>query len=294
MAAMKSGDSQLAKLAVSVKADVFASVKKAIDGMIAELSKIQKEEQEQYEFCTSEIKANEKQTEAKTELKGQLEQTIADSESTIAKLTEDITTLKAEIAAMNLEMKSASVNREKENADFQVTVADQKATQAILKKALDRLKAFYAAKLLQTSAKQTPPTQGTYKKSAGSTGVMMMIDMIITEAADVEKKALVAENDAQKTYEEFIAESNASVAAASQNVITKTEEMAKTDKVKIAAEDDLASTIDDLLKLGEHNVALHQECDFLIKNFEVRQSSRTEEIESLKNAKAIFSGANFR
>merc|ERR1719428_998128 len=216
MAAMKSGDSQLAKLAVSVKADVFASVKKAIDGMIAELTKIQAEEAEQYEFCTSELKANEKQTEAKTELKAELEQKIADSESTIARLTDDITTLKAEIAATNLEMKAASQNREKENADFQVTVADQKATQAILKKALDRLKAFYAAKgLLQTSDKQTPPPQGTYKKSAGSTGVMMMIDMIITEAADVEKKALVAENDAQKTYEEFIAETNASVAAAS-------------------------------------------------------------------------------
>merc|ERR1719160_2223255 len=98
LAAMKTGDAQLAKLAVSVKADVFAEVKKAIDGMIAELSKIQKEEEEQYEFCTSELKANEKQTEAKTELKAQLEQTIADSESAISRLTEDIKTLKAEIA----------------------------------------------------------------------------------------------------------------------------------------------------------------------------------------------------
>merc|ERR1719160_1784545 len=69
MAAMKSGDAQLAKLAVSVKADVFAEVKKAIDGMMAELSKIQAEEAETYEYCTSELKANEKETEAKTELK---------------------------------------------------------------------------------------------------------------------------------------------------------------------------------------------------------------------------------
>merc|ERR1719428_2250007 len=193
MAAMKSGDSQLAKLAVSVKADVFAEVKKAIDGMIAELSKIQKEEEEQYEFCTSELKANEKQTEAKTELKAELEQKIADSKSTIQRLTDDITTLKAEIAATNLEMKTASTNREKENADFQVTVADQKATQAILKKALDRLKAFYAAKgLLQTSDKQTPPTQGTYKKSASAGGVMNLLQGVIDESVDVEKKALKA------------------------------------------------------------------------------------------------------
>merc|ERR1719389_1020833 len=110
--------------------------------------------------------------------------------------------LKAAVPSTQIEMKKASENREMENKDFQVTVADQKATQAILTKALERLKAFYAAKgLLQTSERQTPPPQATYKKSAGSTGVMMMIDMIITEAADVEKKALVAENDAQATYE---------------------------------------------------------------------------------------------
>ena len=53
------------------------------------------------------------------------------------------------------------------------------------------------------------------------------------------------------------------------------------------------ATIQDLLLLGEHNAALHQDCDFLITNFETRQSARAEEIDSLFNAKAIFSGASF-
>jgi len=202
--------------------------------------------------------------------------------------------LKAEILSTQIEMKSASENREAENKDFQVTVADQKATQAILSKALDRLKAFYAAKgLIQTAQAQSPPPQASYSKSAGSTGVMMMIESIIKESADVEKKALNAENESQKAYEEFIADSNASVAAATENINNKTGQMASAEKELIAAKDDLKNTIDDLLKLGEHNVALHQQCDFLIKNFEVRQSSRAEEIESLFNAKAILSGANY-
>merc|ERR550537_1192954 len=120
-----------------------------------------------------------------------------------------------------------------------------------------------------------------------------MIEMIVKESVDVEKKALYEENQAQKAYEEFISESNAAVAAASENIASKSEFKAKSEKEKISTEEDLAATIQDLLMLGEHNVALHQDCDFLIKNFEIRQSARAEEIESLFNAKAIFSGANF-
>merc|ERR1719335_1531698 len=286
---MKSGSAQLAQLASSAQQDAFAEVKKAIDEMMAELKKTQKEEADKYEFCTSEIKANDKERAAKTDTKADLEQTIADLTAKIETLQAEIKQLNADILNTRVEMKKASENREAENKDFQVTVADQKATQAILTKAVDRLKEFYG--FVQT--KQTPPPQATYKKSAGSTGVIMMIEMIIKESVDVEKDALNAENEAQKDYEDLIKDSNDSVSAMSAGVASKTEEMAKAEKDKIAAEADLKATTEDLLLLGEHNVALHQDCDFLIKNFEVRQSARAEEIDSLFNAKAIFSGANF-
>ena len=45
-----------------------------------------------------------------------------------------------------IEMKRASEDRVVENKDFQVNVADQCATQAILTNALDRLKMFFVAK----------------------------------------------------------------------------------------------------------------------------------------------------
>merc|ERR1719359_1279971 len=120
-----------------------------------------------------------------------------------------------------------------------------------------------------------------------------MMEGIIKESEHVEKMALKAENDAQAAYEEFISDSNASITAMQNDVTSKTEEKAKADKEKVEAEQDLASTIDDLIKLGEYNVALHQDCDFLLKNFEIRQTSRAEEIEALNNAIAIFSGTNY-
>merc|ERR1719313_1492877 len=273
-AAMKSGDRQLSMLSSKMKLLDFSEILTAIDAQMAELKKIQKEEADKYEFCTSEIKANEKETAAKTDLKADLEQKIADLESTIGTLTEEIAALKA-----------ASETREAENKDFQVTVADQKATQAILKKATDRMKAFYG--FVQQ------PKQGTYDKHGGGNIVVSLLQSVIAESEDVEKKALNAENEAQKTYEEYITDSNASNSAAATNIMNKSGSKAKAEQDKIATTESRDATIQDLLLLGEHNAALHQDCDFLIKNYDVRKTARSEEIESLFNAKAIFSGANF-
>jgi len=289
---MKHRSAELLKLATSVQLDGFVEVKSAIDTMIAELKKTQKDEEDQMNFCNDELKQNAKSRSEKADQKQDLEQTIADETATVERLTDSIAAQKKAVAEMQLEMKRAGDTREKENADFQVTVSDQRATQAILKRAVERLKAFYAAKLLQTSTAQMP-AQKTYKKSGGAEGVMLLIQGIINESKDLERKALADENDAQKAYESFISDSNASIDAATQDIVNMSEANAKADSAKIDAEGDLRHTIDDLLKLGEYSAALHQDCDFLIKNFEVRQGSRAEEIESLANAKAIFSGANF-
>jgi len=285
-AAIKSGDAQLVKLASSTKLLDFSEIKKAIDDMMAELKTTQKNEDDKYEFCTSEIKSNEKQTAAKHELKADLEQKIDDLSSSISTLKDEIAALRAQVAQTNVEMKAASENREAENKDFQVTVSDQKATQAILKKAMDRMKDFYG--LLQTNQ----PKQGTYGKSAGGNHVMNLLESIIGESADVEKKALNAENEAQAAYEEYITDSNAANAAANESIMNKSGEQARADKDKIQATESRDATIQELLLLGEHNAALHQDCDFLITNMDTRQSARAEEIDSLFNAKAIFSGAN--
>merc|ERR1719345_39548 len=49
----------------------------------------------------------------------------------------------------------------------------------------------------------------------------------------------------------------------------------------------------ELEQLSNYNAELHQSCDFVMKNFEIRQTARDEEVEALKQAKAILSGAKF-
>jgi len=40
-------------------------------------------------------------------------------------------------------------------------------------------------------------------------------------------------------------------------------------------------------------VKQRSDCDFVVKNFEIRQTARDEEVEALRQAKAILSGAKF-
>merc|ERR1719428_2544070 len=120
-----------------------------------------------------------------------------------------------------------------------------------------------------------------------------MIETLVEESKAAEAEAVKSETDAQEGYESFMKDSSNAVEILSKDVANKSEELAKSDSDKVAAEEDLKGTIENLLSLGEYSQELHKQCDFLVKNFDLRQSSRTQEMEALAQAKAIFSGAKF-
>merc|ERR1712157_619458 len=123
---------RLATLAYKVRLDAFTRVKKAIDDMIAQLLKEKADEIKHKDFCVDEFNTNQLQTEKKEREKQDLIAKIEDLEMTIKALTEAIDTLKAEIAEMQVQMKRAGEDREKQNKEFQQTVADQRASQKLL------------------------------------------------------------------------------------------------------------------------------------------------------------------
>jgi hypothetical protein len=295
-AASKTHNPRLMQLAISMRLDAFGKVIENIDKMVVALKAEQKEEVKQKDYCVGEFNSNAKQVAEKTDFQNDLNQQIADLTTKIESETEAVATLKGEIADMNTEMKKASENREKENHEFQLAVKDARATQDILKKAMDKLKSFYdkkAAALLQEQEDQEQPAQAEYKKSGAASGVMAMIETIIDEAKGIEEESTKGEADAQAAYESFMKDSTASIKAAQESVTSKTEELAKATAEKVQAEGDLKHAIEDLLSLGEYGQQLHKQCDFLVNNFNLRQESRTGEIEALNSAKAIFSGAKF-
>merc|ERR1719428_1878027 len=114
---------------MKARMDSFAKVKESISGMIDALTKEKKDEIKHKDFCVEELNNNERDTEMKSRDKGDLEAKIDDLTMTIETLTKEIATLKAEIAEMDMQMKRAGEDREKENKEFQIVVSDQRATQ---------------------------------------------------------------------------------------------------------------------------------------------------------------------
>jgi len=301
VAAEKLHSPRLATLAYQVKWDAFTRVKKAIDDMIAQLTAEKEAEIKHKDFCVDEFNTNQLQTEKKEREKQDLIAKIEDLEMTIKALEEAIAGLKSEIAEMQVQLKRAGEDREKQNKEFQMTVADQRETQKLLKAALGVLQDFYgkqaAAALVQKRQEPVgpPPPAGfeEYKKNAASGGVMSMIQQIINDAKAMEAEAIRSEEDAQKAYEDFVKGTNASIEANSKDIVNKSEEKATAEGELVETREAKEAALLELEQLSNYNAELHQSCDFVMKNFDLRQTARDEEVEALRQAKAILSGAKF-
>jgi len=303
----RSGNAQLAMLASSVQIDAFEKVKVAIDNMVKELGKQQKEEVEHRDFCTKEMNTNTRETAAMYDKKAVLETTIADTTKTVEELAKDIEERTKAIATMQADMKRSSEVRESENAEFQEEVTNQRITQGILQKACDRMNQVYsdmkvsleqddAAPHIQTSGTHTDPGNGParfdkYQQSSGGDKVVQMIEEIIADSKNSENDALRSEQDAQAAYENNMKDLNKSIIEYTRAINNNVENKAKAEQTLTAAKADLKSTMRELEGLNDVINSLHKQCDFVLRNFEARQAARAQEMDALNEAKAILSGA---
>jgi len=295
LASVSGPRAQLSTLAVSVELDAFTKVKAAMDKLIAELQAEQKEEVELKLFCEEEFDTNEKMTYKGEEKKKDLEAEIESLAALIKKLTEEQEAAEARIVEAKKEMKWASEDRELENAEYQQSVADQRATQVILKKALDKLAAVYKTQKRGNAAalsQQTPPVQfAPMKQHGGSSVVMGLIEQIIEDSKKTEAAEVASEKEAQASYETFITNTNEEIAGLTSMIIQKSKSVEGAKLDTQTAQGDLASTQAELESLAATKADLHDQCDFVVKNFDIRQKARLNEIEAIQEAKAILSGA---
>merc|ERR1719161_890140 len=291
------GSPRLSQLAVSMRTDVFAKIKVAIDQMVEQLKQEKKDDVKHRDFCIAELNQNEKQTDEGYDTKKELEIKTDDLNMLITNTGEEIAAAQKEVADTELQIKKASQNREAENFDYQTTISEQKATPAILAKAMQKLKDFYenptAGQKLSGlfQVKQAPP-EGfkEYKKSGGATGVMMMIETIIEDSVTLAKDAAKAEQEAQTGYEKFVKDSNDAIDTLNKGIAEKTSALADAKADLARTEADMKDTMSTLLELANMAQELHAQCDFTLKQFDARQAGFTKEIEALNEAKYILSG----
>merc|ERR1719456_1442929 len=120
-----------------------------------------------------------------------------------------------------------------------------------------------------------------------------MMQTIIDDSKSLEKEAVRAEEDAQSGYEDFVKETNNAVEAKTKDSVSKSEMKAKAESDKVEAETSREAVMGELENLANENADLHKSCDFTLKNFDLRQGAREDEIGALKQALNIFSGASF-
>merc|ERR1719482_1793240 len=274
------------------------------DKMVVELKKQQENEYQKHESCKKDIDSNEDATMEKTAEKKDLDAKMTALKGQLEGLTEELSELATQVKEAHIAMKQAGETRKKENHEFQQVVADQRATIEILNKALDRLKSFYnkesllavdahAHKQEPGAAVAPPPAAGkAYKANGMSGGVMQLLEKIIQDAQTADQEAVAGEQKSQEAYATFVANTNESLDAFEKAIAGKTEAKDKATADHLTTKQDLGAAQTAIGDLNDESKALHLDCDYLLKNFDIRQTARQEEIEAIQEAKVILSGAD--
>merc|ERR1719443_1857013 len=119
-----------------------------------------------------------------------------------------------------------------------------------------------------------------------------MIEKLIYDTKEITAESKKSESEAQAAYEALVADTNESIRGLTKEITAKTKAKAQAKKDLSSTTSDLGDAEAELENLGKYNADLHGECDYVMKNFDIRQKARAEEVEALQQAKQILNGAN--
>merc|ERR1719446_297421 len=105
--------------------------------------------------------------------------------------------------------------------------------------------------------------------------------------------AKTEEKNAQEDYETAMKDAAEKRATDTKTLADKGKAKAELEAAKEADTEEKEATTKTLMATLEHIQSLHAECDWLLQYYEVRKEARAGEVESLKTAKAVLSGADF-
>jgi len=275
----------------------FDKVIKMIDEMSAQLKQEQLDDEHKKEYCALQFDLAE-------DKKKSLEQSVSDLETSLIDAKDSISTLVGEIEALgdglktlDKEVADMTEQRQEESSDYTNLMASNGAAKEIMQFAKNRLNKFYNPKLykeelVQASVGPAPEGPKEYKKSESS-GVIHMIDLLIADLDKEMTQAEVTEKNAQQDYETFMSDSQDKRAEDSKSLTDKASTRADLETSLVENKDSKASTTKELMATEQYISSLHAECDWLLQYFDIRAEARAGELDGLKSAKAVLSGADF-
>merc|ERR1719408_873216 len=285
----------------------FSKIIKMIDELVVDLKAEQGVDDDKRKYCLAEFdKAEDKKKGLELDI-SDLGKAIDDGKESIATLTSELKALADGIKKLDKSVAEATATRKEEHDDFVQTLAQNTAAKDILAFAKNRLNKFYNPKmykappkrevaLAQSRAAPPPPPEANlaYKKSGeDSNGVLAMIDLLVADIDKENQTMEVDEKDAQSDYETFMSDSSAKRAEDSKAITDKTAAQAETEAQLESDTENKKSKMTEAMEAAKYLGGLHEECDWLLQNFDARKAARSGEIDALGKAKAVLSGADY-
>jgi len=287
-------------LALSHKGVDFAKVQKMIDDMVTLLKQEQTDDVSKKEYCEKQSFELTSKTKGLKHKITNLKDALSVDEDSLESVSAEITEMQKGVAALDKSVAESTEMRQKEHAEYQKTVQEQAATKQVLQLAQTRMNAFYHPELTPTTTtpnpysldlmQQEPPEFGKTKTNSGN-AVLRMLQELITETDKTVAEAEFDEKDAQKFYEDLLSDSKSKREADSQAIVDKQKMKAELETDKVKKSTAAAAESKELEDVEDYGKKLHEQCDWLLQNFETRKDARTTEQETLVNAKGILAGA---
>merc|ERR1719444_414617 len=125
-----------------------------------------------------------------------------------------------------------------------------------------------------------------------SNGVMAMIDMLVADLEKEIQEMEFEEKDDQTEYEKMVQDSAAKRARDSKSLTDKEAAKADAEAGLLKLKDETKVKMTENMETLETLKDLHLDCDWLLQNFDVRKEARAGEVDAMKKAKAVLSGAD--
>eukprot|EP00811_Abedinium_folium_P023726 NODE_3336_length_2051_cov_3.957900.p1 GENE.NODE_3336_length_2051_cov_3.957900~~NODE_3336_length_2051_cov_3.957900.p1 ORF type:complete len:664 (-),score=177.56 NODE_3336_length_2051_cov_3.957900:60-1832(-) len=139
-----------------------------------------------------------------------------------------------------------------------------------------------------------PETYGAYSKQTGAnTGVIAMMDLLIKELDKDMQEAQTSEELAKKDFEQLLVDSKEKKAQDTKTLTEKKNAKSDTETELDGLQESRQSTQHGLKATKKHLAALHDECDWLVENFDTRKQARASEIDAIGKAKDVLNGASY-
>jgi septal ring factor EnvC (AmiA/AmiB activator) len=311
----------------------FEKVIKMVDEMVATLKKEQTDDDDKFEYCKVQLDSLDDKKKGLERDVSDAEKAIADAEETIDTLKADIKALSDAIKALDKSVVSSTEQRKEENTDYKDLMASDTAAKELLEFAKNRLNKFYNPKLYKPAPKRElseedriavnmggtmaptpapggiagtgialaavappPPPEAVAaykKKGEESTGVIAMIDLLIKDLDKELTEASTAEKDAQADFETAMQDAAEQRSTDTKTLADKESAKADTEGMLQAHTDSHASDVKELMATQQVIMSTHAECDWLMQYYDARKEARSAEVDALKNAKAVLSGADY-